>query len=123
MKAADFDETLHYGEDLDYWISSALKGVRFHKAEFEGVIYRMHRKNASGMALYNQKQGYYSKQMTNLNLPANARGIAQFKFGLMSIFQFRLKGIPILLSAMSRPVDFMRHTAFFIKFILAGATR
>ncbi len=123
MKAVEFDEKLEYGEDLDYWIRLALEGARFHKTEFEGAIYRMHRKNASGLAWYRQKQGYYSKQMTNSNLPANARGIVQFKFGLTSIIQFRLKGIPILLSAMSRPIDFMRHTVFFIKFILAGATR
>lgn len=123
MESVDFDEALHYGEDLDYWIRLALEGARFRKAEFEGAIYRMHRKNASGKALYQQKEGYYRKQMTNKSLTQEARGIAEFKFGLMSIFQSRLKGIPMLLSAMSKPVGFIRHTAFFIRLVLAGATR
>ena len=121
MKAVDFDETLEYGEDLDYWIRLALKGARFCKAEFEGAIYRMHRKNASGKALYNQKQGYYQKQIAQRKVNPTARGIARFKFGLMSLFQFRPIGIPMLIAAMGRPVEFLRHASFFVRLLVAGS--
>lgn len=120
LKSVDFDEDLKYGEDLDYWIRLAMAGAQFHKAEFEGAIYRMHRKNASGKALYAQKQGYYEKQITNQRMNPTARRIAGFKFGLMSFFQFRLKGIPMLLGAIAHPTEFLSHSFFFIRLLVAG---
>ncbi|MEM8895682.1 MAG: glycosyltransferase family 2 protein [Bacteroidota bacterium] len=123
LKSMDFDESLSYGEDLDYWVRIAQKGSRFHKTDFEGVTYRKHRKNASGFALYRQKSSYYSKQIGNEELSATAKSIVRFKFGFMSIFQGRLNGILILLSAIARPVSFFRHLSFFLRYILAGYGR
>ncbi|GEM_PF-7132309 len=120
MKSIDFDEQLQYGEDLDYWLRLAREGYSFHKVEFEGAIYRMHRKNASGLALYNQKRGYYEKQINNHKLSVTSINIALFKFGLMSIFQWELRGIPMFLTAMASPASFLRHSLFFIRFLLAG---
>jgi glycosyltransferase involved in cell wall biosynthesis len=120
LKSVDFDVDLKYGEDLDYWVRLANGGASFHKVEFEGAVYRMHRKNASGFALYKQKEGYYMKQIDHRNSNPTGRGIARFKFGLMSLFQLRLRGLVLLLPAVAKPVDFIRHSLFFVRFWLAG---
>lgn len=120
LKSADFDEGLKYGEDLDYWLQLAHAGAVFHKVEFEGAVYRMHRKNASGFALYKQKEGYYEKQISNRDTDSTAQGIARFKFGLMSLFQFRMKGVVLLLRTITNPIGFFRHSYFFIRLVLVG---
>lgn len=120
LKTRDFDENLKYGEDLDYWVRLALGGASFHKVEFEGVVYRMHRKNASATTVVDGKKQFYHKLLSNPELNSGARHILTMKRSL--VLKKDQSGITIdqVLRAAFSPWPFNRHFWFFVRLFWAG---
>lgn len=120
LKSVDFDEDLEYGEDLDYWLQLAHGGATFQKVEFEGAVYRMHRKNASVNTVMDGKKRYYDKLLMDGRLNSNARHILRMKLGL--VLNKDQSGISFkqLMRAAFSPWPLNRHFWFFVRLFLAG---
>jgi glycosyltransferase involved in cell wall biosynthesis len=120
LRSMDFDESLNYGEDLDYWVRLALQGARFHKTEFEGAIYRMHRKNASVEAVLKRKRQYYDLLLSNIKLYKTSKSILRMKLALVLSKDHLGLSIVWLIRAAFSTLAFNRHFWFFVRLYMAG---
>lgn len=120
LKSVDFDEDLKYGEDLDYWIRLAMAGAQFHKAEFEGAIYRMHRKNASKNTLIIGKRRFYDKLLLYPDLDTEAKDILNMKRSLALKKDQSGLSINQLARIVFSAWPFNRHFWFFVRLFWAG---